>query len=80
VTASALAEGHRPVTYFEGMPIPSSIVVVLLLLVLALVHRTDSAITGGLVALGWLRFHVLALVFVLWGSLMVAFRLHIPKP
>lgn len=80
VVAAALAEANRRVRYFEGMPIPSSIVVVALLLVLALLGHTGDALPGGSVGVGWLRFHPLVLVFVLSGSLMVAFRLHIPKP
>ena len=80
VTAAALAQVRQDVEFFEGAPIPSSIVVVLLLLVLTLMGRTGAAFPGGMMRAGWVGVHPFVLVFVLSGSLMVAFRLRIPKP
>jgi CDP-diacylglycerol--serine O-phosphatidyltransferase len=62
------------VTYFEGTPIPTS-VVPLGLLMLAF-HR------GGLypVEVVGLRFHLVSLLFLISGSLMISKTLRIPKP
>ncbi|GAB3052257.1 CDP-alcohol phosphatidyltransferase family protein [Stenotrophomonas tumulicola] len=80
VTAEALAEGEDKVPYFEGTPIPSSL---LLVIVLAI-----AASTGGIGADLWLgqwqvgpwQLHPLVLLFALSGSLMISKTLHVPKP
>ena len=80
VTAEAMAADAGKVTYFEGTPIPTS---VLLAGVLALAAWQDSLgdrLWGGVLALGPWELHPLALLFVLSGSLMISKTLHIPKP
>jgi CDP-diacylglycerol--serine O-phosphatidyltransferase len=74
VTAESLANEQGKVEYFEGTPIPTS-VVPLGLLVLAFY-------TGNLyrVELPGVTFHVIALVFLLSGALMISKTLRIPKP
>ena len=67
VTAESLSAGGDKVKYFEGTPIPTS---VLLTAVLALaVGRVASAMRG-VVQLGPWTLHPLVLLFVLSGSLM----------
>ena len=79
VTAEALSEKTGKVTYFEGTPIPTSVILVLLLLVLTKVGRIGDALPFGALSIGG-GFHPLVLTFVLSGSLMISKTLHIPKP
>jgi CDP-diacylglycerol---serine O-phosphatidyltransferase len=79
VTAETLSEKTGKVTYFEGTPIPTSVILVLLLLVLTRVGRIGDALPFGLLSVGGV-FHPLVLIFVLSGSLMISKTLHIPKP
>lgn len=79
VTAEALSAGGAKVKYFEGTPIPSSILLVAVLTVAALRSRIGPAIWGGVYDLGPWRFHPLTLLFGLSGSLMISKTLHIPK-
>ena len=79
VTAEALSEKTGKVTYFEGTPIPTSVILVLLLLVLTKVGRIGDALPFGSLSIGG-GFHPLVLSFVLSGSLMISKTLHIPKP
>jgi len=79
VTAEELAGGGEKVKYFEGTPIPTSIVLVGLLMVAALRGSVGLAIWGGSLDLGPWRFHPLVLLFALSGGLMISKTLHIPK-
>ena len=80
VTADALAAGSGKVPYFEGTPIPTSIVLVLLIVVLAWLDRIGPGLPLGVFPLGPFDLHPLALLFVLSGSLMISKTLRIPKP
>ena len=80
VSASAAAAASAKVKYFEGFPIPSSLLLVALLATLAALGRWQEAIPLGTMSLGGLTFHPLALVFGVHGSLMISKTLHIPKP
>lgn len=79
VTADALAAGGDKVKYFEGTPIPTSVVLVAILAVAAWQGRIGDAILGGAWTLGPLVLHPLALLYVLSGSLMISKTLRIPK-
>ncbi len=74
VTAETLAAETGKVRYFEGTPIPTSIVPLGLLL-LAFHRQTLYP-----VALGGLALHLVSLLFLLSGSLMISKTLKIPKP
>jgi len=78
VTAEALSEGGDKVKYFEGTPIPSSVVLVMVLAVAAWQHRLGEALYFGSVDLG-LVLHPLVVMFALSGSLMISKTLRIPK-
>jgi CDP-diacylglycerol--serine O-phosphatidyltransferase len=78
VTADALSAGGDKVKYFEGMPIPSSVVPVIVLAVAAWQGRLGAALYFGSVDLG-LVLHPLVLMFALSGSLMISKTLRIPK-
>ena len=78
VTAEALSEGGDKVKYFEGTPIPTSLVLVVVLAVAAWQGAIGSALWGGVVELGGFKLHPLVLLFAASGSLMVS-RIRIPK-
>ena len=80
VTAEQLSGGGDKVKYFEGTPIPTSVVIVGLLAVAALSGRIGGDLWFGAVRLGPWLLHPLVLVYALSGSLMISKTLHIPKP
>ena len=80
VTADTLAAGSGKVAYFEGTPIPTSTLLVVLIVVLAAVDRIGPRLPFGVFALGPFDVHPLVLLFVLSGSLMISKTLRIPKP
>ena len=79
VTAEELSEGTGKVKYFEGTPIPTSILLVLLLAFAAWSGAVRDDLWFGAVTLGGFKLHPLVLLFALSGSLMIS-RLRIPKP
>jgi CDP-diacylglycerol---serine O-phosphatidyltransferase len=74
ITAEAMAEESGKVPYFEGTPIPTSVVPLGLLMVAF--HQ------GALfpVSVLGVELHLTVLLFVLSGSLMISKTLRIPKP
>lgn len=80
VTAEQLAGDEGKVRYFEGTPIPTSVVIVGLLAVLAITGRIGGDLPLGMLQLGPWQFHPLVLVYALSGSLMISKTLRIPKP
>lgn len=79
VTADTLAAGGDKVQYFEGTPIPSSVVLVGLVAALALAGRVGEALVPGPIRLGPGQLHPLTLLWALSGSLMISKTLRIPK-
>ncbi len=79
VTAEAMSEGTGKVKYFEGTPIPTSILLVLLMALAAWTGAVRQDLWLGEVKLAGFTLHPLVLVFALSGSLMIS-RLRIPKP
>ena len=79
ITAEALSEGGDKVKYFEGTPIPTSIVLVLVLAVAAWSGAVRDNLWFGEVTLLGFTLHPLVLMFALSGSLMIS-RFHVPKP
>ena len=80
VTAEQLSDGGDKVKYFEGTPIPTSVVIVGLLAWLAWSDRIGVALPFGVLQLGPWQLHPLALAYALSGSLMISKTLRIPKP
>jgi len=78
VTADALSGGTGKVTYFEGTPIPTSIVLVAMLAIAAYMGAIGERLWLGEIELGGFRLHWLTLVFAASGSLMIS-RIRIPK-
>ncbi|MGO4327605.1 phosphatidylcholine/phosphatidylserine synthase [Cupriavidus sp. 2TAF22] len=79
VTAETLSEGADKVAYFEGTPIPTSVLLTGVLALCAWQGRLGDALFGGVWRLGPADLHPLALLFVLSGSLMISKTLRIPK-
>jgi len=80
VTAESLSGTEGKVKYFEGTPIPTSVVIVGLLAIAAWNARIGADLWFGARQLGPWQFHPLVLVYALSGSLMISKTLHIPKP
>ena len=78
VTAESLSEGGDKVKYFEGTPIPTSMLLVVVLAVAAWQGAIGDDLWFGMVTIGGLNLHPLVLLFALSGSLMVS-RIRIPK-
>lgn len=78
VTAEALSEGTGKVKYFEGTPIPTSILIVAMLAVAAALGDVRQELWFGSFQFGGFTLHPLVLVYALSGSLMIS-RIRIPK-
>jgi CDP-diacylglycerol--serine O-phosphatidyltransferase len=79
VTAESLSAGGDKVAYFEGTPIPTSVLLTALLALAAWQGATGAMLWGGAWAVGPWTLHPLALLFALSGTLMISRTLHIPK-
>jgi CDP-diacylglycerol--serine O-phosphatidyltransferase len=78
VTADALSEGSGKVKYFQGTPIPTSFIVVCVLMIAAYGGAIGESLWFGEAFFASHVFHPLVLIFGLSGSLMIS-RFHIPK-
>ncbi|MGZ5267145.1 MAG: CDP-alcohol phosphatidyltransferase family protein [Caldimonas sp.] len=79
VTAESLSAGSDKVAYFEGTPIPTSVLLTAVLAFAAWQGRVGDAVYGGAWDLAGGRLHPLSLLFALSGTLMVSKTLRIPK-
>lgn len=81
VTAAQLSDGTGKVKYFEGTPIPSSLLLVAVLAVATWQGRigVGEQLLGGEWHLGPMTFHPLVLIYLLSGSAMISKTLRIPK-
>ena len=79
VTADALAAGSDKVRYFEGAPIPTSLLLTAVLTVLAWTGHLGDSIWPGAMDIGPFRLHFVALLFAAHGALMVSKTIRIPK-
>ena len=79
VTAESLSGGGDKVKYFEGTPIPTSVLITGVLALAAWRGALGEGLWGGAYAIGPWELHLLSLLFVLSGSLMISKTLHIPK-
>jgi len=78
ITAEALSADSGKVTYFEGTPIPTSLLLVALMFAAALQGALGEALWFGQVEWAGFRLHPLVLFFAVSGSLMVS-RIRFPK-
>jgi CDP-diacylglycerol--serine O-phosphatidyltransferase len=80
VTASALADEQTgKVKYFEGTPIPTSVLLVIILGIAQYLGRVGDNLWFGVTRIGPAELHPLALMFAASGSAMIS-TLRIPKP
>ncbi len=79
VTAETLAAGADKVAYFEGTPIPTSVVLTGVLAFAAWQGRIGAQMYGGVWSIGGAGLHPLVLLFALSGTLMISKTLRIPK-
>jgi CDP-diacylglycerol--serine O-phosphatidyltransferase len=79
ITAETLAQGSDKVKYFEGTPIPSSLLLVIVIAIAAGYGAIGNQLWFGVTHIGPWQFHPLVLMFALSGSLMISRTLHIPK-
>ncbi len=80
VTAEQLSGGGDKVRFFEGTPIPTSLLLVVVLAIAAATGNIGAELWGGRWHLGPWQLHPLVLMFALSGSLMISKTLRIPKP
>lgn len=80
VTASALSGGTGKVKYYEGTPIPTSIIIVIILGIAFWQGRIDNFILFGSYHIGPWMFHPLSILYAISGSLMISSTIRIPKP
>lgn len=78
VTSEKLSDGGDKVKYFEGTPIPTSMLLVLVLAAAAWDGALGEQLWFGVVFVGGFQFHPLVLMFAVSGALMVS-RIRIPK-
>jgi CDP-diacylglycerol---serine O-phosphatidyltransferase len=79
VTAESMSGASGKVKYFEGTPIPTSVLLTAVLAFAGWQGRVGEALYGGAYDIGPWTLHPLVLLFVLSGSLMISKTLHIPK-
>lgn len=79
VTAESLSAGSAKVMYFEGTPIPTSVVLTAVLAACAWTGGVGESLPFGAMQVGPFVFHPLVLMFLLSGTLMVSKTLRIPK-
>ena len=77
-TADALADESGKVKYFEGTPIPSSVMLVVVLAVLHFAGRLGANLWLGSWNIGGLELHPLALMYGVSGSAMIS-TIRVPK-
>ena len=80
VTASALTNtATGKVRYFEGLPIPTSVVLVVAMALLSWLNLTGPDFLGGNLKIAGRDFHPFSLLFAVSGSLMIS-TIKVPKP
>jgi CDP-diacylglycerol--serine O-phosphatidyltransferase len=79
VTAESLSEGGDKVAFFEGTPIPTSVLLTGVLALAAWRDRVGENLYWGVWTVGPWDLHPMALLFVLSGTLMISKTLRIPK-
>jgi CDP-diacylglycerol---serine O-phosphatidyltransferase len=79
VTAAELSDTSGKVKYFEGTPIPSSLLLVLVLAICFHMDRIGDDLPFGVWKIAGLQWHPLSLLYFISGSAMISKTLKIPK-
>jgi CDP-diacylglycerol---serine O-phosphatidyltransferase len=80
VTAPAMSAKTGKVPYYEGLPIPTSLLLVTLIAVLAALGHWQDELPLGVWTGALGSFHPLSLLYVAHGCAMISKTLHLPKP
>jgi len=80
VTAASLADRKGKVKYYEGTPIPTSIVIVAFLGIVYWQGWVDTHILLGSFHIGPWSLHPFTVVYAVSGSAMISRTIRIPKP
>ena len=78
ITAEALSDGGGKVKYFEGTPIPTSLLLVMLMVGAASQGALGQSLWFGQIVFVGFTLHPMVLLFAISGSLMVS-RIRFPK-
>lgn len=78
ITAESLSQGGDKVKYFEGTPIPTSLLLVIVIAIAAGYDAIGSNLWFGMIPVGPWQLHPLVLMFAVSGTLMIS-RMRIPK-
>lgn len=78
-TAEALSDGTGKVKYYEGTPIPASIIIVIILGIAFWQGRIGHLLPFGSIRIGPWIFHPFTLLYAASGSAMIS-TIRIPKP
>ena len=79
ITAERLSAESGKVKYFEGTPIPTTLILVALVAALVRWGRVGDALPFGAIELGPGSLHPLTLLWAFSGSLMISKTIRIPK-
>jgi CDP-diacylglycerol--serine O-phosphatidyltransferase len=79
VTSSMLATGTK-VPYYEGFPVPTSLLLVAMWAWAWTAGATETRVWGGVIKVLSKDFHPLVLIYAVWGCLFVSSSVRIPKP
>lgn len=80
VTAAAMADDRGKVPYFEGTPIPTSVLLVAILAVAFASGSVHEHLWWGSRPLGPWTLHPLVLLYAINGTTMISTSVRIPKP
>jgi CDP-diacylglycerol---serine O-phosphatidyltransferase len=79
-TAASMSTAKGKVSHYEGTPIPTSLLLVLVLAIAFGMNRVGDNIWLGVLTIGPWQFHPLVLIYLASGSAMISATLRIPKP
>lgn len=79
VTADTLSKGTDKVKYFEGTPITTSILLVLVIALAASFGAIHQELWFGEITMWGFKLHPIVFMYAISGSLMIS-RIHVPKP
>src|SRR5512135_1531189 len=79
VTADTLSQGTDKVKYFEGTPIPTSLILVIVMALAASSGAIHQDLWFGEITMLGFKLHPLVFMYAVSGSLMIS-RIHVPKP
>jgi CDP-diacylglycerol--serine O-phosphatidyltransferase len=79
VTAAEIAAAGEKVKYFEGTPIPSSLLLILILGLCFHWHHVGADLPFGAVRIASLQWHPISSIYLLSGAAMISKTLRIPK-